>query len=98
TALRGRIVRAERDRESGGDRDDRRRTECAHRGPSCAAHVASSFFASSTPAPGWPYSLAVTLASATRCRQRKAGRVVANSSVAVRKYFSACNAPSESTA
>jgi len=40
--------------------------------------------ASAMPAAGRPYSLAVTRASATSCRQRKAGRVAVNSSVTVR--------------
>ena len=40
--------------------------------------------ASAYPGAGKPCSLAVTRASAARCRQRKAGRVVANSSVTVR--------------
>jgi len=54
----------------------------------------SSALASATPGAGRPYSLAVTRASAQSWRQRKAGRVVANSSVVVRKNFSACKAPS----
>ena len=45
---------------------------------------ASRCRASATPGAGWPYSLAVTRARAARCRQRKAGRVAANSSVTVR--------------
>ena len=40
--------------------------------------------ASSQPAAGRPYSLAVTRARAVNCRQRKAGRVAANSSLTVR--------------
>ncbi len=44
----------------------------------------SSFLASSTPGAGRPYSLAVTRLRATRCRQRKAGRTAANSSLTVR--------------
>ena len=53
--------------------------------PSCMdLRLLSSRRASATPGAGWPYSLAVTRARAARCRQRKAGRVAANSSVTVR--------------
>ena len=46
--------------------------------------IFSSSRASATPGAGRPYSLAVTRARATSCRQRKAGRVEANSSRTVR--------------
>jgi hypothetical protein len=50
----------------------------------CLRHQRSILRASSTPGAGLPYSLAVTRARAIRCRQRKAGRTVTNSSVTVR--------------
>ena len=53
-------------------------------GPFVGSQRASSRRASATPGAGWPYSLAVTRARAASCRQRKAGRVEANSSETVR--------------
>ena len=45
-----------------------------------AIYTFSRRHASAYPGAGEPYSLAVTRARDTRCRQRKAGRVAANSS------------------
>jgi hypothetical protein len=48
--------------------------------PTTQTWILSNSLAWAMPGAGRPHSLAVTRASATSCRQRKAGRVVANSS------------------
>ena len=55
-------------------------------------HSPSNCFAWLRPGVGQPYALAVTRARPIRCRHRNSIRVVANSSVTVRKYVSPCRA------
>ena len=93
--LSGRPDRGQQQRDSQAGR--RAKTRTRHRNAPRAPRIVNSYRhrrqgqvsfnnsrASWQPAAGRPYSLAVTRARAASCRQRKAGRVAANSSLTVR--------------